>query len=162
MLQVSWGYSYTHYGFASQLTCTRNLKPGGWAEFHCVTGVLRCDDGSVPKDSHFQAMSDTLKIACERFGTPVDDPTRWKGWFQDAGFQNVTENIFKLPCGPWPRDNRLKLIGAWEQHNLLNNLEGMTMRLFHKGLGWTEDEILVFSAMLRKDIRNLNFHAYWP
>jgi len=107
-------------------------------------------------------MSDNLGISCAKFGTPVDDPMRWKGWFQDAGFQNVTENVFKLPCGPWPRDKRLKLIGAWEQHNLLHNLEGMTMRLFQKGLGWTEDEILVFSALLRKDIKNLNLHAYWP
>ncbi|KEZ45805.1 hypothetical protein SAPIO_CDS1620 [Scedosporium apiospermum] len=142
--------------------CYKHLKPGGWAEFHCVTGVLQCDDDSVPSDSHFQAMSDNLMTACNNFGTPVDDPMRWKGWFEDRGFENVTERIFKLPCNPWPRDKRLKLVGAWEQHNLLNNLEGMLMRLFHKGLGWSEDEILLFSAMLRKDIKNLGFHAYWP
>jgi hypothetical protein len=131
-------------------------------EFHCVTGVLGCDDGSIPKDSKFQAMSDNLMLACERFGTPVDDPTRWKGWFEAQGFRNVTQKLIKLPCAPWPKDQRLKLLGMWEQHNLLENLEGLTMRLFQKGLGWTEDEVLVFSALLRRDIKNPAFHGYWP
>lgn len=140
----------------------RNLKPGGWVEFQCVTGLLRCGDDTVPADSHFRAFSDHLKVACDKFSTPVDDSVRWKGWFEDRGFARVTEVVLKLPTGPWPRDPRLKLIGAWEQHNLLNNLEGMTMRLFSKGLGWSEEEILVFSALLRRDIKDLRMHAYWP
>ncbi|KAI9151561.1 putative methyltransferase tdiE [Paramyrothecium foliicola] len=140
----------------------RHLKPGGWLEFHCVTGVLGCDDGTVSKDSKIQSMSDHLVEACVKFGTPVDDPTRWKGQFEDRGFDNVTQEIFKLPCTPWAKDKRLKLLGMWEQHNLLNNLEGMTMRLFQKGLNWTEDEIIVFSALLRKELKDLSLHSYWP
>lgn len=124
--------------------------------------MLGCDDGSVPKDSKIQAMSDNLSKACVKFGTPVDDPVRWKQWFEERGFEAVVQKVYKLPCNAWAKDKRLKVLGAWEQHNLLNNLEGMTMRLFQKGLGWTEDEILVFSALLRRDIRNLNYHAYWP
>ncbi|KND91937.1 Phosphoethanolamine N-methyltransferase 1 [Tolypocladium ophioglossoides CBS 100239] len=142
--------------------CYRHLKPGGWLEFHCVTGVLQCDDCTVPKDSTFQRFSDLLKTVGENFGTPVDDPMRWKQWFEKRGFCSVTEKVFKMPSSPWPQDKRLKLIGAWEQHNLLSNLEGMMMRPFHKGLGWTEEEVTVFSAALRKDIRNLDMHAYWP
>ncbi|SPO07374.1 related to methyltransferase [Cephalotrichum gorgonifer] len=142
--------------------CYKHLKPGGWMEFHCVTGVLQCDDDTVPATSHLQAMSDNLKTSTDKFGTPVDDPMRWRGWFEERGLENVTEEIYKMPTGPWAKDKRLKLIGAWEQHNLLENLEGMTMRLFQKGLGWSEEEILVFSAMLRKDIKDLKIHAYWP
>ena len=107
-------------------------------------------------------MSDNLKAATDKFGTPVDDPMRWKGWFEDRGFANVAQRVFKMPTGPWARDPRLKLIGAWEQHNLLGNLEGMTMRLFQKGLGWSEEEILVYSAMLRRDLKDLRMHGYWP
>lgn len=103
-----------------------------------------------------------LKTACENFGTPVDDPMRWKQWFEKRGFGSVAEKVFKMPCSPWPLDRRLKLIGAWEQHNLLSNLEGMLMRLFQKGLGWMEEEVTVFLASLRTDIRNRGMHAYWP
>lgn len=140
----------------------RHLKPGGWLEFQCITGVVGCDDGSVTKDSLIQSMSDNLGAACIKFGTPVDDPMRWKGWFEDRGFDNVTQQVFKLPCTPWARDKRMKLLGMWEQHNLLNNLEGMTMRLFQKGLNWREDEIIIFSAMMRKELRDLSVHGYWP
>ena len=124
--------------------------------------MLGCDDGSIPKDSKLQAMSDNLHAACEKFGTPVDDPTRWKNWFEERGFDDVAETVHKLPCAPWAKDQRLKLLGMWEQHNLLENLEGMTMRLYSQGLGWTEEEILVFSALLRKDIKNPAFHGWWP
>lgn len=139
-----------------------HLKPGGWLEFQCVTGVLQCDDATVPPTSHLQAMSDNLAAATSKFGTPVDDPMRWKTWFQERGFRRVTQEVYKMPCGPWARDKKLKLIGAWEQHNLLGNLEGMTMRLFQKGLGWSEEEVVVFSAMLRRDLRDVRMHAYWP
>jgi len=140
----------------------RHLKPGGWIEFQCYTGLLHCDDGTLSDESTFRNWANLTKTACERFGTPVDDPTRFKQWFEERGFECVTEEVYKMPCTPWAKDQRLKLIGAWEQHNLMNHLEGMTMRLFQKSLGWTEEEILVISAMLRKELRDLGVHAYWP
>lgn len=127
-----------------------------------MTGVLMSDDDTIPTNSAFRQFSKTLEVACAAFGTPVDDPTRWKEWFESRGFTGVTQQVFKMPCSPWPKDRRLKVIGAWEQHNLLNNLEGMVMRLFQKGLGWSEEKITVFLAELRGDIRNLGIHAYWP
>ncbi|KAK1251708.1 hypothetical protein MKX07_007187 [Trichoderma sp. CBMAI-0711] len=140
----------------------RHLKPGGWIEFQCHTGLLQCDDGTLRDDSTFRHWANLTKTACERYGTPVDDPTRFKEWFEQRGFECVTEEVYKMPCTPWAKDKRLKLIGAWEQHNLMNHLEGLTMRLFQKSLGWTEDEILVISALLRKELRDLGVHAYWP
>ncbi|KAK5995316.1 Methyltransferase pytC [Cladobotryum mycophilum] len=139
-----------------------HLKPGGWVEFQCAAVMLQCDDGTLPTESTFQAWADLMKSACSKYGTPVDDPAKWKDWFQERGFECVTEEVFKMPCTPWAKDKRLKLIGMWEQHNLTNNLEGLTMRLFQKSLGWTEEEILVISAMLRKELRDLGVHTYWP
>ena len=103
-----------------------------------------------------------LKESCIKYGTPVDDPVRWKRQFQECGFECVTEEVFKMPCGPWAQDERLRLIGAWEQYNLLNNLEGMVMRLFQKALGQSEVEVTVYLAQLRQDMRNMGMHAYWP
>jgi hypothetical protein len=87
---------------------------------------------------------------------------RWRGWFEDRGFEEVTQKIAKLPCNPWPLDSRMKLLGAWEMENLLSSLEGMTMRLFQKGLGWSAEEVSVFLVNVRKEIKNRNYHAYWP
>lgn len=144
------------------ISFSSHTKPGGWVEFHSVTGVLASDDNTVPKDGAFQKFSDSLDQSCRIFGTPVDDPMRWKGWFEDRGFEDVTLKVFKLPCNMWPKDRRMKLLGAWEMENLLSNLDGLVMRLFQKALGWSPEEVSVFLVDVRKEIKNKNIHAYWP
>ncbi|KAK3686037.1 S-adenosyl-L-methionine-dependent methyltransferase [Podospora appendiculata] len=139
-----------------------HLKPGGWAEFHCVTGTLRCDDGSVPADSPMRRFSDALWASTRIFGTPIDDPARWRGWFTARGFEDVTEVVYKLPTNPWPRDPRLKLVGAFEMENLLFGLSGMVTRLFSKALKWSPEQVQVFLVDVRKEIKNRSLHCYWP
>lgn len=156
-------------------------------EFQCVTGILQSDDDSIPQDCALQKFSDSIRLAGEAFGTKVDDPMRWKGCtscalqssistpallredmlihhpgFEERGFEDVTEHVIKLPVNTWPKDKRLKLLGAWEMENLLSSLEGMVMRIFQKALGWTAEEVLVFLVDVRKDIKNRNLHGYWP
>ncbi|KAK5662737.1 hypothetical protein OQA88_6144 [Cercophora sp. LCS_1] len=139
-----------------------HLKPGGYLELQSVTGVLRCDDGTLSPDSPFQKFSDSIYETTRIFGTPVDDPLRWRQWLEEAGFEDVTEIIHKLPCNPWPKDQRLKLVGAFEMENLLFGLSGMVTRLFSKALGWTPEQIQVFLVDVRREIKNRNVHAYWP
>lgn len=103
-----------------------------------------------------------MKAASDKFGTPIDDPTRWKGWFEQRGFEQVTQSVLKLPCNPWPKHPRLKLLGAWEMENMVTGVDGMTTRLFQRGLGWSEQQVQVFLAGLRKDVKNLRYHTYWP
>lgn len=38
-----------------------------------------------------------------------------KTWAKKTGFVNIRELVFKVPCGPWPKDTRLKEIVAWNQ-----------------------------------------------
>jgi hypothetical protein len=140
----------------------RHLKPGGWLEFQCINGTLGCDDGSVPDDSQFKEYDRLLRAAATAFGTPLEDPVRYAQWFEAAGFQGVTEKIFKMPTNPWPKDPRLRLVGAFEQENLTRNLEGISMRVFQKGLGWGAEESAVFFAGVRRDIKNRRHHSYYP
>ncbi|KAK4251750.1 Trans-aconitate 2-methyltransferase [Corynascus novoguineensis] len=139
-----------------------HLKPGGYAEFHCVTGILGCDDDTLPADSPMRKFADALYDSTQIFGTPIDDPTRWKSWFEERGFEDVTEVVYKMPCNPWPKDQRLKLIGAFEMENLLYGLSGMVTRLFVKALKWTPEQVQVFLVDVRKEIKNRNLHVYWP
>jgi len=123
---------------------------------------LRCDDNTLPKDSALQKLSDAIFDSTLVFGTPIDDPTRWKGWFEDRGFEDVTEVVYKMPCSPWAKDQRLKLIGAFEMENLLYGLSGMVTRLFGKGLNWSPEQVQVFLVDVRNEIRRRNMHVYWP
>ncbi|TVY46357.1 putative methyltransferase tdiE [Lachnellula cervina] len=140
----------------------RHLKPGGWLEFQCIDGSLKCDDGTVPETSQFKEYDRLLRAAATAFGTPLEDPTGYAKWFEGAGFEGVTERVFKMPTNPWPKDPRLRLVGALEQENLTGNLEGISTRVFQKGLGWGADESSVFFAAVRKDIKNRRHHSYYP
>ncbi|KAK3359098.1 S-adenosyl-L-methionine-dependent methyltransferase, partial [Lasiosphaeria hispida] len=139
-----------------------HLKPGGWVEFQCVTGVVKCDDASLPPDSMLREFSKAIDQSTTAFGTPVDDPARWGGWFEERGFEEVTEIVYKLPMNPWPKDQRLKLVGAFEMENLLYGLSGMVTRLFAKTLNWTPEQVEVFLIGVRKELKNRSVHAYWP
>ncbi|TPX14405.1 uncharacterized protein E0L32_005369 [Thyridium curvatum] len=145
----------------------RHLKPGGYVEFQSVTGTIQCDDGTLPPDptgSALRSLSEHLRVAAAKFGAPVDDPARWRAWLAGRGFEcpAAQEHVYKVPVNPWPRDQRLKLVGAFEQENLLSNLTGMTLRLFRRALGWSAAEVDAFNAGVRREVRDWRYHAYWP
>ncbi|KAG4422100.1 hypothetical protein IFR04_004727 [Cadophora malorum] len=142
--------------------CYKHLKPGGWLEFQNINGTIHCDDGTMPETSQFKEYDRLLRAAATAFGTPLEDPIHYKKWFEEAGFEGVTETIFKMPTCPWAKDPRLRLVGAFEQENLTSNLEGISTRVFQKGLGWSVEESTVFFAGVRKDIKNRKQHAYYP
>ena len=70
--------------------------------------------------------------------------------------------MFKVPTNPWAKDPRLRQVGAFYQYNLTVNLDGISTRVFQKGLGWSADEAAVFFAGVKKDIKNRKQHAYYP
>jgi hypothetical protein len=138
-----------------------HLKPGGWIEFESVFGVLGCDDGTVPLDSKFREFDKYTREAASVYGTPHEDIALFKKWFEEAGFEAVVEKKYKIPTNPWPKDPNLKLIGAFEQQNFLTGIEGMSIRAF-QALGWSYEEIVVFLAAVKKEIKDKRQHPYYP
>ncbi|KYG41958.1 hypothetical protein M433DRAFT_177045 [Acidomyces richmondensis BFW] len=142
--------------------CYEHLKPGGWVEFECIFGVLGCDDGTLPENGSFRQYDKLVREAAVAFGTPLEDPGKFKEWFEAAGFEAVVERRFKIPSNPWPKDKRMKMVGIFERENFLNGLEAMSLRLFQKGLGWSAEETSVLLAKVRSEIKNTAYHAYYP
>jgi hypothetical protein len=103
---------------------------------------------------------DALK-ASAIMNTPLDACTRYAEYMTAAGFENVTEHRLKLPVGPWPKEKRLKLIGAFELHNLLQGLGAMSYRMFSKAYGWSATETEVYLVNVRNDTRNMKYHQYY-
>jgi hypothetical protein len=94
------------------------------------------------------------------FGTPANSPAKLKKLMIDAGFIDVEEHILKLPVGTWPRDKRLKKVGLFESVNLQEGLEGLTMMVFTRALGWSPERVQVFLAEVRKQVRDPSVHGY--
>jgi hypothetical protein len=120
-----------------------------------------CDDGSTPEDSGLMAFSRLSLEASAVCGFPLAAAEEYKSYIEAAGFIDVVEQRFKVPSSPWPKDKRLKLIGAFELHNLTAGLSGMSLRMFSKAFGWTQERTEVYLINVRRDMKNLDYHTYW-
>ena len=81
--------------------------------------------------------------------------------FKDAGFQNVTVHRFRIPIGPWPRDQHLKTVGSWNLVQIEEGLEGLTLRLYTQLLKWKPEEVQVLLSDVRKNLRDPRIHAQY-
>lgn len=82
----------------------RNLKPGGWCELKDWDFTLHSVDNSIPPDSHLVKHHELLMQALEKIGLDWDTGRHLKRWVEDAGFENVEEQVLIVPIGTWPKD----------------------------------------------------------
>jgi hypothetical protein len=120
------------------------------------------DDGTLKEDSYLVRMSHMTVEAGNKLGRSMNLAPQYKAMFEEAGFEDVTLKMFKWPSNIWPRDKKFKNMGRWNFANIDGNLEGLTLALFTRGLGLTKEETMSFCAGARKEIRDVNIHAYWP
>jgi SAM-dependent methyltransferase len=141
--------------------CLKYLRPGGTIEFLDVCPP-KCDDDTIPVDSDY---AQWIKYWTEALSKSGRDPylaERYESKMRDAGFTNISTTKYKVPQNDWPADKSLKILGHWNEANIQRGLEGLSRQLFLKVLGWGKDELDVFLARVRHDIRNRRIHAYWP
>jgi hypothetical protein len=70
--------------------------------------------------------------------------------------------MFMWPSNGWPKDPLMKTLGQWNQTNILEGLEGFSLALLTRVLGWQREEVDVFVARVSNDMRNRRIHAYFP
>ncbi|EON97139.1 hypothetical protein UCRPA7_7345 [Phaeoacremonium minimum UCRPA7] len=92
--------------------------------------------------------------------TIIDDDLQPKG-ITDAGFTNVQTWDLKAPIGAWPKDRRLKEIGQFAQAALEQDYEGYVSYMANIVLGWSMDEVRVYCAHLRREIRSAKYHVFY-
>ncbi|KAF2800784.1 S-adenosyl-L-methionine-dependent methyltransferase [Melanomma pulvis-pyrius CBS 109.77] len=138
----------------------RYLKPGGWMESQEYMPTVYCDDGTMSPDFAFAEWTQTQDRAAMNMGRPLRIGNKLKRWYEQAGFVDVHEEVYKLPINSWPRDPQWKMLGRFNETNLLDGLQAFSLQPFQKGLGWTKDEIEVYLVHVRKALSDRNVHAY--
>lgn len=136
-----------------------NLKPGGWFEFVESANTLLSEDGSLKPDNAMVTMMNGLMEACDKIGRTLDPAPQMKSWVEQAGFENVSQQVFKLPIGSWPKDPRLKECGTLMRINFLDGVEGFTAALFRDVLQWSQDEVALLNAQVKAAVRDSDTHA---
>lgn len=138
-----------------------NLTPGGYAELQDVDVFMRSDDNTLTEDHALRKWGILLDKAAQEHGTPFIETDRFKPLMAEVGFVDVKETPFKWPINRWPKEKRFKELGEWSNLNTDGLLEGLSMALFTRCLGWTAEEVSVFLVDVRKDLNNPKIHAYW-
>lgn len=88
-----------------------HTKPGGWFELCEYDPRFVSDDGTLPADSYETKWSTLMCDASGKYGRPVLHYHEYKNLIKEAGFEDVHEEVFKVPSSPWPKDARLKELG---------------------------------------------------
>jgi len=139
-----------------------SLQPGGWLEMQDFILPPTSDDGTLTEENGLYKWGHSMVEAASKIGRPMDAAKDFKKWMEEAGFADVQEAHFKWPSNSWPKDRKHKEIGTWNRVNVEDGLQGFTIALFTRVLGWTEPEVEVFLVEVRKDMANRKIHAYWP
>jgi len=50
----------------------------------------------------------------------------------------------------------------WTSANIIPGLEGLSLAIFTRMLGWTVEEVQAFLPNVRSDLMNKDVHAYFP
>ena len=141
----------------------RHCKPGGWIELQELDVDARTDDNSFPEDSLIRKWCENQEEAAKKMGITLRFfGSEYKTMMEAAGFQDVEVREYKLPIGPWPADKELKEVGLFQLAAMLEGIDGLTLALWTRCLGWSEDEITVFLAKVKKEFRSSKVHSYWP
>jgi len=75
-----------------------------------------------------------------------------------AGFINVSSRTYKVPVGPWAKDQTLKLVGLYMRQVTHDFVGAATKPLL--ALGMDTAEIGAFLAMVQKALRDDSVHSY--
>ncbi|PVH79468.1 S-adenosyl-L-methionine-dependent methyltransferase [Cadophora sp. DSE1049] len=139
-----------------------NLNPGGWIEVVDICLPYQSEDGTLKEDSAIHHWIKTGIPGVTALGREIHTAHTYKERMIAAGFENVTEVIYKWPTNRWPKDKRMKEIGMWALENMLSSLEAVSLAIFTRGLGWSKEELDVLLAKVRNEMKDTKIHAYAP
>ncbi|KAH6717972.1 S-adenosyl-L-methionine-dependent methyltransferase [Leptodontidium sp. MPI-SDFR-AT-0119] len=137
------------------------LEPGGYLEVHDIDFVIKCDDGTLPDDSDLIRWHTLMHEGASAAGFPLDAISKVPQMMRDAGFEDVVAIPVKWPINTWPKDRHHKEIGQWAPENFSWGCQSMSLAFFTRALGWSTEEVTVFTAKVKKDLRTRKYHAYW-
>ncbi|KAJ9613241.1 hypothetical protein H2200_003183 [Cladophialophora chaetospira] len=131
----------------------RHLSPGGYFESHEVQIRLGNDIRDILEEDPLPLWCKYMREGIEKMGrTLAPDLENIATEMRNAGFVDVVVRPFKLPNGPWPKDERLKRGGSAQLVALYHGLQSISLALFTRCLEWSPEEVEVFLAQVRKDM----------
>ncbi|KAK6222051.1 umta methyltransferase family protein [Colletotrichum tabaci] len=137
-----------------------HLNPGGWAEFQDMSTEYYSDDGTYTPQHATYDWNQTFVETLRSIGRDPCPGPQLEGWVRaHGGFDHVFHQRFKTPIGPWAKERHYRDQGMLNLAQILEGLEGFSMKLFCGVLGRTREEVLVQLAGVRKELKSDTFHS---
>ncbi|KEY75160.1 hypothetical protein S7711_01608 [Stachybotrys chartarum IBT 7711] len=131
-----------------------NLKPGGYMEMQEYDAWIFSDDDSCDRAPWTMEWVQKLDAASKMYGKQINVARHHKQWMQEAGFEDVTELVYRIPIGPWAKDPTLKELGKVELMHMQMSVDSHTPALFTRVLNYSSDQAAVLMEGVKREFRN--------
>jgi len=97
-----------------------------------------------PRDNKYKEIGKSFRTCCLPIWAPLGQN------------RNVLYIVY------YPKLLLIYLTGAWSYEVMTSGLQGISLMLFTKVLGWSVEEVELLLVDVRKEYRNRKIHAYLP
>ncbi|KAI9677415.1 MAG: hypothetical protein M1817_006369 [Caeruleum heppii] len=147
--------------------CYRHLKPGGYLEVvdndHLSAYPPSATSSSAQSSQdHISTYISLLHHASNIAGRPWSTAHLSGSLLASHGFTDITTTTLHVPLGTWHDDPEQKTLGKMWLISVLEGLEGGSLRLFTRELGWTADEVRGLCERVKRDLGAGNMRVATP
>ncbi|KAE9363223.1 S-adenosyl-L-methionine-dependent methyltransferase [Stipitochalara longipes BDJ] len=135
-----------------------SLAPGGYLEMHDLIYPFSYI-GPAPVGSPVYRWNELCMEGSAKLGRPWTNVKNYKTWMEEIGYEDVVERTFYWPTNTWAKGQYLKQVGAFFHQDLLNGIEGMSLKVIGC-LGWSAEQIREFLVGVIRDINDPEMTAY--
>lgn len=121
--------------------------------------MAQSDDGTCPLDYKYNCMVNDSVEGMKALGCDVRCMKEKEQLLTHTGFINITKKQWKIPIGPWPREQKLKEIGSLYRSILVSDPDGMDRVLIDE-MEWKKEEVDKFLDEVRKSLMDTSIHTY--
>jgi len=126
-----------------------------------IDNKVYCDDGTMPADWPYLEWSLKQNEASMYLGTPLRIANKLKRWYEQAGFVDVKEEIFRIPINQWAKEDRLKMFGKFMAQNMQTGLYGFSVDYFVRRWQIKPEQVHVECARVSNSLLDKTVHAYY-
>lgn len=121
-----------------------------------------CHDGTMPTDHSTVEFWDLVTSGLANLGVDLGRTLQLSQLMREAGFVNITERIFHVPIGMWPKNRVLKGVGLFWRTILMDGLQPIALGPLTRGLGWTKEQVDEYLGVVKQGYMDGWVHSHMP
>ncbi|KAI0379113.1 S-adenosyl-L-methionine-dependent methyltransferase [Hypomontagnella monticulosa] len=145
-------------------TSYEHLKPGGWMELQEIHHFPMSSNNSLTETHPVAQYWKHVNAGLENLGVNLgfSDEGQIAALMRQCGYVNVTERVFHIPIGTWPKNKTLKSVGLYWKTILLDGIQAIALGPMTRGLGWGREQVETFLVSVRRGYHDNSMLLYMP